>query len=102
MTIEKMTNEELVKRVSLACGSESLKEYEKCKVELLRQLEQGKRAVEAMERMKCCGNCIKNGFDKCHHYETVPLELGCEYPINDRYCPQWQSDGLTRKDRGVK
>jgi hypothetical protein len=40
----------------------------------------------AFESMKCCGNCNHQG---CALFPKNMYD----------YCPQWQSDGLTRKDR---
>ena len=48
-----------------------------------------------MNNLKCCGNCAHKFPDYTGDY--------CELSTNDvssrEYCPQWQSDGLTREER---
>jgi hypothetical protein len=46
------------------------------------------------ENLKCCGNCLAYDGLNCF-YKTKTI-----YP--NKVCPQWQSDGMTRKDREVK
>ena len=49
--------------------------------------------------LKCCGNCKWRRFtlmgDYCHEYCSV------EVLESSGYCPQWQSDGMTRKERAA-
>jgi hypothetical protein len=71
---------------------------------LINQLETGKQKTiyinqleKENERLKGCGNCGLSRYDNDYG-------LSCSYKFkkvkpNDRYCDNWQSDGLTAKDR---
>jgi hypothetical protein len=59
--------------------------YDKAKAELLRRF----------EAMKCCGNCV--AFDG-----TTICFLKDDIMYCNKYCSQWQYDGLTREEREGK
>lgn len=71
---------------------------------LINQLETGKQKTiyinqleKENESLRCCGNCGLSRYDNDYG-------LSCSYNFkkvkpNDRYCDNWQSDGLTAKDR---
>jgi hypothetical protein len=46
--------------------------------------------LDEIENLKCCGNC--RGWDRVMPYCASPQKV-------DGYCANWQSDGLTRKER---
>ena len=52
---------------------------------------------EQKEDMKCCGNCEHfDGFGICYFKDNqkgMPAE---------RYCKNWQFDGMTRKEREIR
>lgn len=64
----------------------------------------GLEHLEALEKenesLKCCGNCKWRRFTLmgyyCHEYCSV------EVLESSGYCPQWQSDGMTRAERKGK
>ena len=65
--------------------------YDKAKAELLRRFEDS----------KCCGNCNLGYSFECIQWQRYKNEGG-DYPIEGRYCANWQSDGLTREEREGK
>lgn len=46
---------------------------------------------EVVDNLKCCGNCN-------HYAKRSDCVTKHEY-LPYRYCEQWQSDGMTRKER---
>lgn len=56
-------------------------DYEKQITELQQQIED----------MQCCGNCKIDRTEKCRRKD--------EFTIGNEVCPDWQPDGLTRKER---
>jgi hypothetical protein len=95
---ESKSDEELVQQYCLSCiqcdrstddeQEDNYKINMKLQTDLLSRLAKGRAAMELVENLKCCGNCIIDG-DDCDYRGHSP----------QRYCDRYMSDDLTRKER---
>jgi hypothetical protein len=48
---------------------------------------------QQVEDLKCCGNCVQIKYKSC------PVRTACIPFEGNNYCPNYQPDNLTRKER---
>jgi len=79
-----------------ATGKEILRRFSALEAEV-------KRLKGERDNLKCCGNCIKRYRYDCILPSDEESEGCSNYKYNNRpqhICSQWQSDAMTKEERG--